>query len=331
MTEEEFKIELNNNKRKIKSLTWGVFALMLFTLASSVLYVCIVSKYGEDVPYWPLMTAQGVTSIMTFLLSAFVGVGIAERKICGSDATWRLTPLMTIISLVLIIIVQPLIEWSAFFNEMICSWPSMEWTRQFNVDQSSSLAQMISFNPVSHYLMTLLVMAVLPAICEEFFFRGVMLRGLSQVMLTKSGAIIVSAIFFSMMHMEVNAFLPRMLLGVVLGYLYIHTNSLLYPIMAHMLNNVIVLVSISKSDIPIEQLLSQPTENPGPWLPIISLILTYWIFEAIFVRNKISLLIKKATKDINSINIDSNEEDLPDADKVEDKNEEETQEKRTEN
>jgi len=309
MTEEDIKIRNENHRRKIKSLTWSVCALMFFTIAASSLYVWVAGMYNDDIPYGPLMALQGVTSIITFLLSAFVGVGISEKNICGSDATWHITPLMTIVSIVLIIVVQPLIEWGSFFNEIICSWPSMEWAKQFDVDQTSTLAKMLSFDSVSHYTITILVLAVLPAICEEFFFRGVMLRGLSHAMFTKSGSIIVSAIFFSMMHMELNAFIPRFMLGVVLGYLYLYTNSLLYPIIAHMVNNVVVLVVISKSNTPIEQVLSQATENPGPLLPIISLILTYWIFEAIFVRNKISLLIKKAEHELGNKIIDKHSGD----------------------
>lgn len=293
MTEEKLKIELERRRGTIKSLTWSVFALMICTLAASSLYMWAVDKYGEDIPYWPMMTLQGASSIITFLISALIGVGIAEKKLCGSDMSWHLSGTMTILIVILIFVVQPLINWGSFFNEMIYSWPIMEWAKQFDIDQSSTLAKMMSFTTVSHYAMTILIMAILPAICEEFFFRGVVLRGLSNAMITKTGAIVSSAVFFSMMHMDFDAFIPRFILGILLGYIYIYTHGLLYPIIAHSLNNIMVLVMISNSDMPVEQLLNQPTENPGPWLPICSLLLTVWICEAIYFHDKLTALFYK--------------------------------------
>jgi membrane protease YdiL (CAAX protease family) len=50
-------------------------------------------------------------------------------------------------------------------------------------------------------------------------------------------AIIVSAFFFSFIHFQFYGFIPRMLLGVVFGYLLYWSGSILMPMLAHFINN----------------------------------------------------------------------------------------------
>lgn len=57
-------------------------------------------------------------------------------------------------------------------------------------------------------------------------------------------AIWISAIIFSAIHLQFEGFLPRMVLGIVLGYLYHWTGNLWVPMLAHAFNNGIQIVLI---------------------------------------------------------------------------------------
>ncbi len=80
-------------------------------------------------------------------------------------------------------------------------------------------------------------------VCEEFFFRGILLRGLKLSRFAYDDAswraILLSAIIFSAFHMDPVGFLARVELGVVFGWLFLRTGSLWPGIMAHAANNLV--------------------------------------------------------------------------------------------
>ena len=272
MTDNDNKLD---KSRKLRSILWAIAMLMLTTVGIGVMTAVALVVFGQS--YWTLMIMQGASSIGIFLLSAFIAVYISERKICGSDSDWHFDIVTAICCIVLVLLCQPLVEWASYVNEWICKQPYMEWAKVFDIDQTDIMATLMSFEPVSHYIMCIVVIAILPAICEEFFFRGVILRGLTATMHSVSGAVVVSAIFFSMLHLDIEGFLPRVVLGIILGFLYLKTRSLLYPIIAHATNNAMVVIVTASSDESVKDILSKEAENPGPAMPILSLAVTLWI------------------------------------------------------
>lgn len=80
-----------------------------------------------------------------------------------------------------------------------------------------------------------LTFAVIPAICEELFFRGVILseyRSMGSV-----NAVIISSICFSMVHFSYDNFIVYFFAGVVFGFSAIVTRSVFTPMILHMINN----------------------------------------------------------------------------------------------
>jgi hypothetical protein len=49
--------------------------------------------------------------------------------------------------------------------------------------------------------------------------------------------VIIPAILFSALHLQFYGFLPRMVLGIVLGYLFVRSGSLMVPVVVHFVNN----------------------------------------------------------------------------------------------
>ena len=88
----------------------------------------------------------------------------------------------------------------------------------------------------------LFIIAVVPAIGEEFIFRGILQKKLVEQMKNPHVAIWLAALIFSAIHMQFQGFLPRMLLGAILGYLYHWTGNLWVPIFAHLVNNGVQIV-----------------------------------------------------------------------------------------
>lgn len=94
------------------------------------------------------------------------------------------------------------------------------------------------------YLISLFIMAFFPAMFEEVFFRGAVQNLFTKWWRNPLLSIIVTAFIFSLIHMSIYLFLSRMLLGFVLGLMYHQTKNIWVNIVAHFINNGIVLTSI---------------------------------------------------------------------------------------
>ncbi len=92
-------------------------------------------------------------------------------------------------------------------------------------------------NSPFQFVYAMIMIAVLPALGEELLFRGILQRIFSEWSGGKHTGVWATAILFSAMHMQFYGFVPRMLLGVMLGYLYLWSGSLWLPILAHFINN----------------------------------------------------------------------------------------------
>lgn len=79
----------------------------------------------------------------------------------------------------------------------------------------------------------LLVIALAPAVGEELLFRGIVQVQIQRWQRSPHLAVWVTALLFSAIHFQFAGFLPRMLLGAVLGYLFLWTGSLWTSIAAH--------------------------------------------------------------------------------------------------
>ncbi|MGQ0550937.1 MAG: lysostaphin resistance A-like protein [Armatimonadota bacterium] len=89
----------------------------------------------------------------------------------------------------------------------------------------------------------LFLLAIVVPIGEEVFFRGLVYGGL-RARWGKTVAALGSAVFFSAVHVQVIHALPIFVLGVILATLYERSGSLVPPIVAHGVNNVIAVISV---------------------------------------------------------------------------------------
>jgi sodium transport system permease protein len=104
----------------------------------------------------------------------------------------------------------------------------------------------------------LLSFALLPGICEELLFRGAILGLLRR----RGGGIVpvlVTAFAFGAFHLSVFRFFPTAVLGVLLGLLVIRSRSLACSMVAHVINNAVILT--------VATLL--PDLEPGWWAPVV--------------------------------------------------------------
>ncbi|MBU3111613.1 CPBP family intramembrane glutamic endopeptidase [Clostridium lacusfryxellense] len=88
---------------------------------------------------------------------------------------------------------------------------------------------------ISPIIMILSAVIIAP-IYEEVIFRGIMLKGMARKM-NPILAIIISALFFAILHMNIPQGINAFLLGIVIGSIYLNTGSIYLSIFAHFINN----------------------------------------------------------------------------------------------
>ena len=86
-------------------------------------------------------------------------------------------------------------------------------------------------------ILNLSLIALMPAICEEMFFRGFMLTSFRHNKKSYRGAVIASGILFGMMHMDFIRIIPTSILGIAFAYAVCKTNSIGVSMFMHFLNN----------------------------------------------------------------------------------------------
>jgi hypothetical protein len=96
----------------------------------------------------------------------------------------------------------------------------------------------------------MVVIGIIPAVGEEFLFRGLIQNQLQSLTRNAHWAIWITGILFSTIHIQFYGFVPRMLLGVLFGYMYVWSGNLIYPMLAHFANNgfQVVMLYLYKSE-----------------------------------------------------------------------------------
>lgn len=93
-------------------------------------------------------------------------------------------------------------------------------------------------------LLMVLAVAVLPAICEELFFRVGLQQLFGKWFRNDHAAVVITALIFSFVHLDMDGFLVRFVMGMVLGYVFLYSRSLVPNVMLHFLNNALSTVSM---------------------------------------------------------------------------------------
>ncbi|MBN2898106.1 MAG: CPBP family intramembrane metalloprotease [Clostridia bacterium] len=92
------------------------------------------------------------------------------------------------------------------------------------------------------FLISFFVIAISPGICEEVFFRGLVLNAYETAYNRKIGAI-VAAVLFGIFHFNIQNLFGPMVIGLLAAYIMQITNSIYAAIAVHMANNGIAVVS----------------------------------------------------------------------------------------
>lgn len=189
-----------------------------------------------------MKTAQAVSAILSFIIPALLFAFISsEKKLGYLKLSTPFTLALASAVVLLVFAMMPTINHLGELNNKMSLPGFMSEIETWMKDSEDQLQKLteafLKMNSFGDLLINLFVIALLAAIGEELFFRGAMQNILIDWIKNKHAAIWITAVLFSAMHVQFFGFLPRMLLGLILGYLYVWSNSLWVPILFHFINN----------------------------------------------------------------------------------------------
>lgn len=226
-------------------------ALGMLTFVS-ILSIPLFLPGLDNISTLVMMVVQALTQVLSFVVPVLLMVYIyyrgQQREFLRCDFTGRKW-LLGLVGMIIMVLMVPVNDWLTVWNSGWNLGAMGEIMRSIQDVTEGLVEDMLSGTSVGRLLANLLVVALVPAVCEELFFRGgiqnLLVRWISGDGRRGWGVhvgIWLSAIIFSLGHGEIFSFMPRVLMGAVLGYLYVYSGSLLPNMLAHFANNALVVV-----------------------------------------------------------------------------------------
>lgn len=274
-----------------------VFLLLVFifvgTVAASFAAMGLKLINPDEVTY--LKASQVLSLIGLFIFPAVSSAYLFSdnwKKFLYLDQPVRIDKLLY--TGVLALTMQPFLSWIVYWNNQI-KLPAFlsgveTWMQNMEAQMNDTVQLLLVTNSFGTFLVNVLIIAVLTAIGEEFFFRGTLQRMLTDATKKPYLAAIVIGILFSIIHFQFYGFFARAFMGIFFGIMVVNSKSLLLPIVAHAVNNaygVFMYYYCTKNDIPIETF-DNPSEPPTLWIVAVSLLVSALIYRTILkiIRDK---------------------------------------------
>lgn len=228
--------EFKKNLKQSTGMRIFIFLIAFFVCTLIGAAVAALFTIGNDITR--LKIGQGISSALMFIappliLYAFTRTEpmrqIGFRKPAHG---W-----MLLIGIVLMFVSLPLTNILGTWNEKANFGETLETLLKMMEDAAGDLTErMLQVETFWGLLGNLLVIALIPAVGEELTFRGVLQQSLTR-RCNPHVAIWLSAFIFSFIHFQFYGFLPRMFLGLILGYMFYYSDSLWTTILMHFVNN----------------------------------------------------------------------------------------------
>lgn len=227
---------------------------------------------------------QIVQSFSIFIIPSFLAALILSRK----PLKWlrfgkiELRSALTVIFILLA--AQPLTGLLGYLN-MQMSLPSFlsgweTWMASAESNANALIFQFLETSSPTQILINVFMIVLLPAFGEELLFRGTIQPTLKKIVKNDHVAVWITAFLFSAMHMQFFTFAPRLFLGALLGYLLVYSKRIWYPIIGHLINNLLSLIifyylRVTQPDI---NPLDASSDRPDIWMVIASTLLMIGLF-----------------------------------------------------
>lgn len=214
----------------------SIFLLPIFFNIEYSSLSIIIDNYSNQSTINALKFMQLFSCVGLFIAPPFLYAYLSGEKIFLNI---KISRQVIILVIAIMILINPFVSFTYFLNQSI---GIPEWLTKY--DQTAYLvtkAFLVMNSPID-LIINLLILAVLPAIGEELVFRGFLQKKIISFSNKPYLAILFTAFLFSIIHMQFEGVLPRFILGSVLGFLFYFSSNIWIPIIAHFINNSLIVI-----------------------------------------------------------------------------------------
>jgi membrane protease YdiL (CAAX protease family) len=216
---------------------------LILNLSTAQIWMVINNPVNADRTLLVLLSA--FYSLFGFLIIPFLYLSLVKRedsvKFLIPEKKIRFTP--SLLSVILVFALLPVTALLIKINQEITFpiWLSEleSYFRKGEEDAARLTSVLLSFRNVDDVFIAIVVMAIIPGIVEELFFRGIIQSQLQVILKNVHYAIWFAAFLFSFFHFQFYGLVPRLMLGSLLGYIFLWTKNIWYACLAHVVNNLL--------------------------------------------------------------------------------------------
>lgn len=234
-----------------------------------------------------LRISQISSQILTFVLPPILYAYFFKEKPM-KYLGFNSIPLWSLLGVALVLTIMPLNSVLAEWNSHIKLPESMaaldEIIKELSKLMQETLEKMVNVDNISGLIINLIMIAGLAAFGEELLFRSLLQSFLVKKCKNAHIGILITSIIFSLIHFDIYGFLPRLVLGLILGYMFYYSKSIWVPMIMHFTNNGIVVVLYYLNNIGAINIDVESFGETGIFPLILSILATIAIFW--FIINK---------------------------------------------
>lgn len=271
-------------------LVWiGVFCAC-FLVAQIISGLVLVIFYGAKITDMTslvsgnenlngLRLAQMVATVGGFFMPALIFSKLKKIQILSYSNADKVFPIIGLLLIPAIVYTfYPIINLSFFINKVS---PWNNWMSSSQEEYKIVVDALMKDKTVFVFILNFITIAILPAICEEWIFRGTLQKFFAEKMNVHL-AIFFASVVFSLIHFEFSGFLPRIILGMLLGYVFYISGSLWASIFLHAVNNGTQVVLMYLNNAGIYKSDMDNPEMPKTWELIVYTIVFSMLMYAFY-------------------------------------------------
>jgi len=186
-----------------------------------------------------LQTAQ---SVGLFIVPAFIiGYLMHQNTYVYLGFNVKINSQRAIGAVIIMLVALPLVNYLGVINSsmQLPEWLSgfEQWMKEKEAGAQGLTKAFLVMENQGQLIFNIFMIGLLPAIGEELIFRGIFQRIFTDWTKNIHWGIFIAAFLFSTMHFQFYGFLPRLLLGMLFGYLFYWSRSIWIPMLVHFVNN----------------------------------------------------------------------------------------------
>ena len=228
-----------NNLERIFLLSALIVIGLIIGTVIGLAYILITGESPMDLN--SLRFTQISSQIFTFVLPPILYAMLVKEEPMTALGLKKVTYHWFVIGIAMMYAILPLnnifAEWNAGLKLPESMSKIEEIMRSMQESATELTERMLNVNNIGGLIINLIMIAGLAALGEELLFRSIIQTSLIKICKNAHIGIFIASAIFSFIHFEFYGFIPRLVLGLLMGYMFYYSRSIWVPMAMHFVNN----------------------------------------------------------------------------------------------